>query len=113
MTGISNKENQFIEDMLEILTALGKVTVLTKPKYFALHKDDILFGKIEEMQVFLLDEKEQFEKIDAGTIDKIIKRSIDRQALDYFILKATKSCWAAKERAKIISQHNALLEEIS
>lgn len=111
MPVLTNEENEFIEDILEVLSAMGKVNSITTPGYFSLHKDEIMFGYIKNMKVFLMDNTSEFTEIPQEIVSGMLQKNKDAYCIDTFLIKATAAFWEANKRTELLQSYEKTLEE--
>ena len=84
-----NKQKNF--SLLEIkmlLEPIGNVNYLIKDSILLIKKDDVVFGKINNDNIYLIDNTGTFKQIDPSIL----------KGEDAFLKAATKSYWSASEK---------------
>lgn len=84
-----NKSNNLIQKVLLLLKPMGDVDYLITDKSLMLKKDNSIFGKIVDKNIYLLDNEKLFRQIDTEILD----------IEDEFLKEATRSYWIVKEKS--------------
>ena len=104
---------EFVAKILEILSPMPDVTAVKNKGYIVLYKEGVMFGKIIEQSVYLLNNGNKFIEVDTELITRLLKpkNQLDQSDCDAFLLKATKSWWLAKSKIWTISTTKGFLEK--
>lgn len=91
---------EFVAKILEILSPMPDVTAVKNKGYIVLYKEGVMFGKIIEQSVYLLNNGNKFIEVENELITRLLrpKNKIDQSNLDIFLFKANKAWWLAKEK---------------
>ena len=107
------KQEEFTIKILEVLYPMPNVSAIKDKRYIALYKDGVMFGKIVEQSVYLLNNGNKFIKVKNELITRLLsKNKIDQSDLDMFLFEATKAWWLAKGKTITISNIKEVLSKI-
>jgi hypothetical protein len=87
------EQTKFIETMLDILSSISDISTDTTNEYIGLYKGRIMFGKIIEQKIFLLNHVYIFTEVENTLITRLLKPELERDPadLDIFLLQSTKA----------------------
>ena len=96
---------EFVAKILEILSPMPDVTAVKNKGYIVLYKEGVMFGKIIEQSVYLLNNGNKFIEVENELISRLLrpKNKIDQSDIDVFLFKTTKAWWLAKGKTITIS----------
>jgi len=108
------EQTKFIETILDILSSISDISTDTTKEYIALYKGRIMFGKIIEQKIFLLNHVYIFTEVENTLITRLLKPELerDRADLDIFLLQSTKAWWLACGEIINTSNIRAILKKI-
>ena len=91
------EQPKFVETILHILSSISDISTDTTKEYIGLHKGRIMFGKIMDQKIFLLNHVYVFIEVENTLITRLLKPKLERDTtdLDIFLLKSTKAWWLA------------------
>ena len=91
------EQTKFIETILDILSSISDISTDITKEYIGLYKGRIMFGKIIEQKIFLLNHVYIFTEVENTLITKLLKPELERETadLDIFLRQSTKSWWLA------------------
>ena len=98
-------QEEFVAKILEILSPMPDVTAIKSKNHIVLYKNGVMFGKIIEQTVLLLNNGNKFVEVENEIIARILrpKNQLDQSDCDAFLFRATKSWWLAKNKIWAIS----------
>jgi hypothetical protein len=107
-------QEEFVNKILDILSSISNVSGIKDKRYIALYKDGVMFGKIVEQSVYLLNNGNKFIEVENELITRLLrpKNKIEQSDLDVFLFEATKSWWLAKRKTITISNIKEVLSKI-
>lgn len=106
-------QEKFVNKILDILSPMPNVSAIKDKRYIALYKDGVMFGKIVEQSVYLLNNGNKFIKVKNELITRLLsKNKIDQCDIDVFLFEATKAWWLAKGKTTTISNIKEVLSKI-
>ena len=105
---------EFVAKILEILSPMPDVTAVKNKGYIVLYKEGVMFGKIIEQSVYLLNNGNKFIEVENELITRLLrpKNEIDQSDLDTFLFEANKAWWLAKGKTITISNIKGFLTKI-
>jgi len=105
---------EFVAKILEILSPMPDVTAVKNKGYIVLYKEGVMFGKIIEQSVYLLNNGNKFIEVENELITRLLrpKNEIDQSDLDTFLFEANKAWWLAKGKTITISNIKEFLTKI-
>jgi hypothetical protein len=105
---------EFVAKIFEILSPMPDVTAVKNKGYIVLYKEGVMFGKIIEQSVYLLNNGNKFIEVENELITRLLrpKNEIDQSDLDTFLFKANKAWWLAKGKTITISNIKGFLTKI-
>ncbi len=105
---------EFVAKILEILSPMPDVTAVKNKGYIVLYKEGVMFGKIIEQSVYLLNNGNKFIEVENELITRLLrpKNKIDQSDLDVFLFETTKAWWLAKGKTITISNIKEFLTKI-
>jgi len=79
---------EFVAKILEILSPMPDVTAVKNKGYIVLYKEGVMFGKIIEQSVYLLNNGNKFIEVENELITRLLrpKNKIDQSDIDVFLL---------------------------
>ena len=91
------KQTEFIKTILDILSSISDISTNTTKEYIGLYKGKIMFGKIIEQKIFLLNHVYIFTEVENTLITRLLKPELEREAadMDMFLRQSTKAWWLA------------------
>ena len=91
------EQPKFVETILDILSSISDISTDTTNEYIGLYKGRIMFGKIMDQKIFLLNHVYIFTEVENTLITKLLKPELERETadLDIFLRQSTKSWWLA------------------
>ena len=100
-----SKIQEFVAKILEILSPMPDVTAVKNKGYIVLYKEGVMFGKIIEQSVYLLNNGNKFIEVENELITRLLrpKNKIDQSDIDVFLFETTKAWWLAKGKTITIS----------
>jgi hypothetical protein len=106
-------QEEFVNKILDILSSISNVSAIKDKRYIALYKDGVMFGKIIEQSVYLLNNGNKFIEVKNELITRLLsKNKIDQCDIDVFLFEATKAWWLAKGKTITISNIKEVLSKI-
>lgn len=107
-------QEEFVAKILEILSPMPDVNAIKSKGHIVLYKDWVMFGKIIEQTVLLLNNGNKFVEVESELIAKLIrpKNKIDQSDFDTFLFEANKAWWLAKGKTITISNIKGFLTKI-
>ena len=107
-------QEEFVNKILDILSSISNVSAIKDKRYIALYKDGVMFGKIVEQSVYLLNNRNKFIEVENELITRLLrpKNEIDQSDLDTFLFEANKAWWLAKGKTITISNIKGFLTKI-
>ena len=108
------EQTKFIETILDILSSISDISTDITKEYIGLYKGRIMFGKIIEQKIFLLNHVYIFTEVESTLITRLLKPELEREAadLDMFLLQSTKAWWLACGEIINTSNISAILKNI-
>lgn len=108
------EQEEFVIKVLEVLYPMPDVSAIKAKGHIALYKEGVMFGKIIEQSVLLLNNGNKFVEVESELIARILrpKNQLDRSDCDSFLFRATKAWWLAKSKIWTISATKGFLENI-
>jgi hypothetical protein len=105
---------EFVAKILEILSPMPDVTAVKNKGYIVLYKEGVMFGKIIEQSVYLLNNSNKFIEVENELITRLLrpKNKIDQSDIDVFLFETTKAWWLAKGKTITISNIKEFLTKI-
>ena len=91
------EQPKFVETILDILSSISDISTDTTKEYIGLYKGRIMFGKIMDQKIFLLNHVYIFTEVENTLITRLLKPKLERDTadLDIFLLQSTKAWWLA------------------
>lgn len=106
-------QEEFVNKILDILSSISNVSAIKDKRYIALYKDGVMFGKIVEQSVYLLNNGNKFIEVKNELITRLLsKNKIDQCDIAVFLFEATKAWWLAKGKTITISNIKEVLSKI-
>jgi hypothetical protein len=80
------EQPKFVETILDILSSISDISTDTTKEYIGLYKGRIMFGKIMDQKIFLLNHVYIFTEVENTLITRLLKPKleIDTADLDIF-----------------------------
>ena len=87
------EQPKFVETILDILSSISDISTDTTNEYIGLYKGRIMFGKIMDQKIFLLNHVYIFTEVENTLITRLLKPELERDPadLDIFLLQSTKA----------------------
>ena len=98
-------QEEFLAKILEVLSPMPDVTAIKSKGHMVLYKNGVMFGKIVEQSVYLLNNGNKFIEVENELITRLLrpKNKIDKSDLDTFLFEVNKAWWLAKGKTITIS----------
>ena len=108
------EQTKFIKMILNIMSPISEISTNANDKYIGLYKSSVMFGKILENKVFLLNYTNKFAEVENSLITSLLKPELERDKadLDMFLLEVTKAWWFALGKKINILNMNEILKNI-
>lgn len=106
------EQTKFIKTILDILSSISDISTDTTKEYIGLYKGKIMFGKIIEQKIFLLNHVYIFTEVENTLITKLLKPEPEKEVADMFLLQSTKAWWLACGEIINTSNISAILKII-
>ena len=80
-------QEEFLAKILEVLSPIPDVTAIKSKGHMVLYKNGVMFGKIVEQSVYLLNNGNKFIEVENELITRLLrpKNKIDKSDLDTFL----------------------------
>ena len=80
-------QEEFVAKILEIWSPMPDVTAIKSKGHMVLYKNGVMFGKIVEQSVYLLNNGNKFIEVENELITRLLrpKNKIDKSDLDTFL----------------------------
>ena len=89
------EQTKFVETILDILSSISDISTDTTNEYIGLYKGRIMFGKIIEQKIFLLNHVYIFTEVENTLITRLLKPKRDTADIDMFLRQSTNAWWLA------------------
>jgi len=100
MSNISKVENEFVEQIIDMLQTMDSVVAKENQTAVELYKDNILFGKIENEKILLMDRIGIFSEVNKELVAQALKERRQHIYRDKLLVIMTKAYWLALEQTK-------------
>ena len=100
MSNLSKAESEFAEQVIDVLWTMGSVVAKENQTVIELYKDNILFGKIENKKILLMDSSGVFSEVNKELVTQALKERRQYIYRDKLLVIMTKAYWLARKRKK-------------
>ena len=76
------EQPKFVETILDILSSISDISTDTTKEYIGLYKGRIMFGKIMDQKIFLLNHVYIFTEVENTLITRLLKPKLERDTAD-------------------------------
>ena len=98
MNNVSKEDSDFVKRIIDILLPMESVVTQENQGIIELHKENTLFGRIENKKLFLMNQIGKFAELDKELVDQAINEKKDYKYRDKLVIRATKAFWLAADR---------------
>ena len=97
---MSKAEGDFVEHIIYILQTMGPVVAEENRTAIELYKDNILFGKIKNKKIFLINRSGKFSEVNKELVTQALNERRKHIYRDKLLIRVTKAYWLALEQTK-------------
>lgn len=108
------EQTEFIKKILDVLSSISEISTNPNDKYVGLYKSGVMFCKISNNKIFLLNYANEFTEVEDLLITRLLKPKlkIEKADSDRFLFEVTKAWWFALGKKINIFDINEIIKRI-